>query len=154
MLIWRQISFRMQQPPVYADSQAGEVIQLNPSFSVPPTTNAFGSEGDGPTISAYVYQQQQHYNLLSHPWILLHNNCTICTEYDETSIVSTSTTSHNNQHSAQAQWGCGQSSLNLGGLTAAPPPTWESLNEVFGSQSATIGYAAPNNLFYRLNTSG
>lgn len=147
----QNLSFRLQRPPVYSDTVAGDLIQPSPSFAGHQSMNGSGNVtgfnlsqasvqqsvnfagrhmGFAPSVtspSMQYQQQQQQFNKFNsfnngqqQPFQQPHMNQPPSQQYDSNSRPPTSF--------AQPM-----------GFTAAPPPTFESLNEAFGPSSSVAG---------------
>lgn len=129
----QNVSFRLQRPPVYSDTAAGDLIQPSPMFSTQ------SMNGNAPVQQSMNYAGRHMGNAPS-----VNNNYPIQNQWQHQQRQD-SALNHGHQQSFQqsspsfAPAAVAQPNL---GFTAAPPPTFESLNEAFApSPSVARGYA-------------
>eukprot|EP00979_Chaetoceros_neogracilis_P004505 scaffold787_cov285-Chaetoceros_neogracile.AAC.69 len=131
-------SFRMQRPPVYADNAAGELIQPSPSFSnqsmngnvpIPQSVNYAGRHmGYAPSVNNYSMQnqwQQQQQQQNSTP----NHGQNLSFPYKPSSFTPAAFAKPNM------------------GFTAAPPPTFESLNAAYAPSPGVAGGYSTNHSY-------
>lgn len=134
----QNISFRLQTPPVYADSTAGDLIQPSTASFVGGGMNGNSAASHhffSPTGHPYGMQQQQyHQHQQQQPQQLQQNvypgfnnmnhNTTM-----RSNIPTMNTTSSNHNNNSNVMNFAGRH-MNLG-FVPAPPPTWDTINSTF-----------------------
>jgi hypothetical protein len=150
----QNISFRLQRPPVYSDTVAGDLIQPSPPFaghqsmnghvpgfnssqaSVQQSVNYAGRHmGYAPSVSSPSMQYQQHQQQYQQ---FNPSNHGQQQPFQQT---------HMNQPPSQQHYPNSPPAPSFAqpmGFTAAPPPTFESLNEAFGPSSSVAGGYSTN----------
>lgn len=122
---WRtqqNVSFRLQKPPVYADTLAGDLIQPSASFVYDVAHEPLSSYSYGNSIPGGGFSGG---STTSNVWQQASTYAGRNMEYSRNNIPSNST--------PMAPQGAG--------FVAAPPPTWESLQEAFAVPPSNSSHA-------------
>eukprot|EP00557_Chaetoceros_sp_GSL56_P003192 CAMPEP_0176496510 /NCGR_PEP_ID=MMETSP0200_2-20121128/11231_1 /TAXON_ID=947934 /ORGANISM="Chaetoceros sp., Strain GSL56" /LENGTH=624 /DNA_ID=CAMNT_0017894465 /DNA_START=104 /DNA_END=1978 /DNA_ORIENTATION=- len=136
---WRtqqNLSFRLQRPPIYADTLAGDLIQPSSSSSA--------------SFANHMWQKQQQQQHTTVPPPRTTTTTTTNTTYAGTNTPMNYSTHTTSPPSSSTPMGVVQGGP---GFVAAPPPTWESLQEAFAMPPANSSASTSSTRYPNANPS-